>query len=103
MTNRRNMLGLLPGEGIPMERHGDMGILYNPIVQLTGDEMKLLGKLYQTADERQFKETTREDGIRLLQEIADLTVPDASLRAQMVEHIIAWNDEMNMIYSEGSA
>ena len=44
------LLGLRKGESIPMERHGEMGMLYRPTANLSENEMILFSNVWSEAD-----------------------------------------------------
>lgn len=86
------LLGLKKGESIPMERHGEMGRLYRPKTQLSADELRLYASVYVAWGERDLG--SRDNVVKLVEELARETLPDESVRATIVEHVMAFIDEI---------
>lgn len=86
------ILGLRKGESVLMERHGEMGRLYRPIVHLGENEMRLLAAFSRATE----KDLNREEGVALIEMVASKTIADELLRANTIENVIAYFDELNM-------
>jgi len=95
--NDKNILGMRKGESIPMERHGEMGTLYRPVIQLNAEEMRFYGSVMQTGLERNLGDD-RIDVIFLIEELAT-SLPEKS-RAKTVKRIIAYVDDVHSLGKE---
>lgn len=83
-------LGLKPGQSMPLERHGEMGRLYQPIIQLDRNEMLLHGAVYERARQLPDLEDTRDSFIRVLREVA----AERGATEKMIERVLAYADEL---------
>jgi hypothetical protein len=92
------VLGLKPGERVPLRRHGEDGTLYRPTVNLTADELMLWGQLGE-AIENSHEPNTREVGLKHLERLATETIADPQQRQQMIRHVIAFADEMAAVFA----
>jgi hypothetical protein len=92
-------IGIAPGQSIPLQRHGENGVLYNPITKLTVDELMLYGRVSAQFDRTPDNENTRENFLRVLQTIAGKTINDPTTRQTMVEHVTSYADELVLAFN----
>ena len=94
MTKRKK---LIP-EPTPMERHGEMGILFEPDVQLSKDELLILGEVWTIGNAR-FKETGRiptdEETLQLVQDCVDQHLEQFA--PEMAANIMAYLRELGKV------
>lgn len=89
------------GQSTPMERHGEIGRLYTPVTQLTIEEHVLHGEVFRIAHALPEIDDTRDGFRRFLQTAADRTITDPVARKAMVEHVMAYMDELAMLDAQG--
>jgi hypothetical protein len=95
------VLGLEPGESVPMMRHGEMGMLYRPIVQLSMEEWGLYSELWVAWGERDLG--GRDNVVALLQSVAQTSkfVTPETMHAGC-EHVMRYIDELACMHSAGN-
>ena len=86
------VLGLRKGESVPMERHGQMGVLYRPTVQLTALELQFYSEVWAAWGDRDLG--SRENTVKLVEDVAAKTIADETSRPSMVGRIMAYIDEI---------
>ena len=91
--NDETLLGLRKGESVPMERHGEMGKLYRPVIQLTAEEWSFYGSVHAAWGDRDLG--SRDNVVKLVEDVASKTIVDESLRSTMTKRVMAYIDELD--------
>lgn len=82
---------MIPPEGIPMERHGEMGRLFQHKVQLNQKELGFCGEVIVASDRELGEEAGSRDQVL---EILHRLARDKGYSKRMCDKVIAFLDEL---------